>query len=127
MNPRVFVYWNLHKHCFSIRMEQGPERGRVVGHAHHVTMVDVEFRVSEAGRQRVIATGKKNVHAGMVGALTSASAKPNANSDGFVRVASYNPRKAATFVDKATGEPLSRTTRISAHSGVPAPVVWYIP
>ena len=57
----VHVYRNLGnaaKERYSIR--QG---GLVVGHTDEITLTDCEFKVSEAGRQRVLREGRKNVHA----------------------------------------------------------------
>jgi hypothetical protein len=59
----VRVYRNLHSSYgdgrrWSIR--QGPH---VVAHADNLHLVDVRFVVSEKGRQRVLAEGRKNVHA----------------------------------------------------------------
>ena len=68
---RVFVYFNLHRKCWSIKALEGAARGRVVAHATSVRLDCVEFRVSEAGRQRVIREQRKNVHAGAVGVLAS--------------------------------------------------------
>lgn len=62
---RVFVYWNLHRNLWSIRAL----RGKVLAHSQFVSLVDCELKVSEKGRQRVIRTGHKNVHAGVVGTL----------------------------------------------------------
>ena len=67
---KVFIYWNLHKQCWSIRAQEGEDRGRVIGHAHAFQVTDPMFKVSEAGRQRVLATKRKLVHAGIVGELT---------------------------------------------------------
>jgi hypothetical protein len=66
---RAFVYYNLHKGCWSIKALDGSAKGRVVVHADRVLLRDCEFKVSEAGRQRVIRERKKNVHAGVVGEL----------------------------------------------------------
>lgn len=64
---RVFVYFNLHRKCWSIKALEGPSKGRVIGHADYVDLACVEWKVSEAGRQRVIREKKKNVHAGAIG------------------------------------------------------------
>lgn len=66
---RVFVYFNLHKKCFSVKALDGVSKGKVVFHADKVMLRNVEFRVSEAGRKRVLETGRKQVHAGVVGDL----------------------------------------------------------
>jgi hypothetical protein len=56
-----------------------------------VTLSDVTFAVSQAGRERVLREGRKNVHAFVVGTLETP--RP---IDG-VAVA-YNPRRAPGFV-----------------------------
>lgn len=68
---KVFVYYNLHKHVFSIKAMEGEHRGRVVGYTTHVVLSDATPKVSEAGRLRVIRERKKNVHAGIVGIVES--------------------------------------------------------
>ena len=62
MHGRVYVYWNLHKDLFSVR-----QRRIVQAHATRVQLQDVLFKVSEAGRQRVLREKRKNVHAGLQG------------------------------------------------------------
>lgn len=57
------VYWNLHKNCWSVRSKLKSGRRVVVGHLSDLWMTDVQFVVSEAGRQRVLRERKKNVHA----------------------------------------------------------------
>lgn len=63
---RVFVYRNLHKDCFSIR---DMFTGRVVAHSTSLWLEDCEFRVGKTGSEKVKKTGRKNVHAGIVGYL----------------------------------------------------------
>ena len=61
MKPLAFIYWNLHKKCFSVKYQ-----GRVIAYANRILAAHVEFRISEAGRQRVLREKRKNVHAYMV-------------------------------------------------------------
>ena len=61
---RVQVYYNLHKHCYSIR-----QSGRVIGHTDSIVLRDARFNVAPAGRDKVRATGVKNVHATVTGYL----------------------------------------------------------
>jgi len=95
---KVYVYLNLHKKCFSIKAMSGPMRGRVISHADEVYLTDVEFRVSEKGRQRVLREQKKYVHAGVVGYLSSPR-----NATIPVR---YNPFETETFVLSESNEPI---------------------
>jgi len=64
---KVFVYYNLHKHTWSIKALEGANKGKVIGHRDFVVLVDATPKVSEAGRQRVLKEKRKNVHAGVVG------------------------------------------------------------
>ena len=60
----VRVYWNFHRKCFSIQQNR-----LVIGYCNLVSLIDVKFTVSEAGRQRVLKGKTKNVHAYSVGML----------------------------------------------------------
>ncbi|AXH48853.1 hypothetical protein SEA_STEAMY_79 [Mycobacterium phage Steamy] len=72
---RVFVYWNLHRKMWSVKALEGPDKGRVVLRTNGpVVLRRVTAKVSEAGRQRVLREGKKNVHAGIVGEYMGGSA-----------------------------------------------------
>lgn len=66
---RVFVYFNLHNGRWSIKALSGRFKGCVIAHAREVMLRDVTYKVSEAGRQRVLQEQRKNVHAGVVGTL----------------------------------------------------------
>ena len=91
---RVEVYFNLHKHIFSVRQ---CSTGRVILHSAKVHIRDPEFVVRKSGRDRVLREGKKNVHAFVRGEI---SYFPDFNPDymGYSLV-SYNPYKFDTFVD----------------------------
>lgn len=60
---KVKVYRNLHKNCYSIVSLEGRTRGRVVDYKNEIVLLSPKFKVSEAGRQRVIKEKRKNVHA----------------------------------------------------------------
>lgn len=66
---KVFVYFNLNKLCLSVRAVGGPHAGLVVAHARAVQLDRATFKVSQAGRARVLRERSKNVHAGIVGDL----------------------------------------------------------
>ena len=96
MNPvpfflgvRVFVYRNLHRKCYSVK---SLETGRVLFHADEITLVNVKFRVGKAGRERVLKTRQKNVHAGVVGYIADVSLI------GQTSRVTYNPYKYSSFV-----------------------------
>lgn len=88
---KVFVYFNLHRKCWSVKALEGERKGRVIRHAQELTLRDVTFKVSEAGRQRVIREQRKNVHAGAVGTLCDPVPRDN-----WERV-SYNPYMSGAF------------------------------
>lgn len=90
---RVFVYYNLHKHLWSVKAMEGPFKGRVVAHLNQLSVQNAVFKVSDAGRRRVIREQRKNVHAGVVGELSVFG------TDLAVPV-SYNPYKYGYFYDK---------------------------
>lgn len=116
---KVKVYRNLHNGLYSI--QQG---GLVLGHAARVALKGASFTVSEAGRQRVIREGKKNVHAFAVGDLAEVygfqgfrgrhvgkleglneSDLPPRFLERMKRV-TYNPYKFDSFVDAETKQPM---------------------
>ena len=114
---KVRCYWNLHKACWSV---QDAKMRRVIGHASKVLLREVAFTVSEAGRQRVLAEGRKNVHAFACGDLEGVEWIEYArNTDAMLwdwsradaayaavarkrlgTVVSYNPRKGPHFTHK---------------------------
>lgn len=105
---RVFVYFNLHKLLWSIRALEGPNKGRVIKHAPEVFLTDCQFRVSEAGRQRVLLERRKNVHAGVVGHMGG----PVPDDAAMGERVSYNPYKHPTFVRAGTLEPVHRASAV---------------
>lgn len=115
---RVFCYYNLHRRCFSLKALEGPDKGRVVAHADAVHLTDVTFKVSQAGRARVLREKRKNVHAGAVGTLAAYQAPGAAASSGWTRRArrfgtmaaavSYNPYRGPSFFDCETGQAVAQ-------------------
>jgi hypothetical protein len=97
---KVFVYFNLHKKCFSVK---DVKTGLVVAHTDRIDLYDCNFKVSEAGRQRVLREQKKNVHAGVVGHYFE---EPIQSKLSF-KEATYNPYKYDSFVNKHTEEKLT--------------------
>lgn len=63
---RVRVYRNVRTGQYSIL---NPKTGRVIARRDEVALSNVEFKVSEAGRQRTLARSQKTVHAFAVGDL----------------------------------------------------------
>ena len=105
---KVFVYFNLHKKVWRVKALSGEHKGRVIGHAETVLLKSCEFRVSKAGRQRVLKERRKNVHAGVVGILLAMDGKMVFDYAKSVPV-TYNPYKYETFVNKTTEEPVTHS------------------
>ena len=98
---RVFRNW---KHgCYSIM--QG---ATALVSARQVSLADVEFRVRESGRQRMLRERRKNVHAYAVGRLVDyvhpSEAREIAGMAG--RGIIYDPYRFASFVDGETESPV---------------------
>jgi hypothetical protein len=97
MYLRVQVYKNLHKDCYSVR-----HCGRVIAHCGAILLENVEFRVQPAGRNRVLRDRRKNVHAFVVGDISSSVSIPKH----AVKVR-YNPYENDSFVRLDTGVPVN--------------------
>ena len=89
---RVEVYRNLAKDCWSVR-----HRGIVIHRCQTITLENVVFSVSEAGRQRVLRERRKNVHAVVRGTIVGF--EPLSNG---VEV-SYNPYLGPSFFRVSDG------------------------
>jgi len=86
---RVFVYWNLHKKCWSVRCVK---TGKVIFHKQSLMVRNAEFVVSQAGRLRVLRKRRKNVHAGIRGELIED------NNVELNRKVRYNPYLFSSFM-----------------------------
>lgn len=115
---KVFVYFNLHRKLFSVKALEGDMKGRVIAHRQHVLITDATFKVSEAGRQRVIREQRKNVHAGVSGTWFDA-AKAGGRAHEFIStngsLIMYNPYKYDSFVHRYGEHPI-KSARVVALS-----------
>lgn len=111
------AYLNLHKAGFlSVRAAEGPDKGRVVGHVSAIELEGCTFRVSEAGRQRVIRERAKNVHATVRGRVVVAcleatpspylTAKHSAILAAGGNDTTYQPYYTPTFINRETKRPV---------------------
>jgi hypothetical protein len=93
---KVFVYYNLHKKCWSVR---DYKTRRVIDHTHEIILHNCTFKVSQSGRNRVLKEQRKNVHAGIVGYVGNdvGDIANNTNWSKEVRI-TYNPYKYDSFV-----------------------------
>lgn len=113
---RVYVYYNLHSHKWSIKALEGKDKGLVIAHAKYVKLSQVVPKVSEAGRQRVLRDKQKNVHAGLTGLLEEVGVVDWKKEGYDVKlyipivpkefdsreILTYNPYKYSAFVGKHT-------------------------
>ena len=109
LGKKVMVYYNLHKHTFSVTYDS-----KVIMHADYVKLGDVEFRVRKGGKERVRLEKSKNVHAFVIGNLLDyceypCDNIPNPPSDMIV---TYNPYKDNSFVYKNSEEPVYRAKEV---------------
>lgn len=109
IGKRVMVYYNLHKHTFSISYG-----GKVIMHADKVKLSDVEFRVRQGGKEKVRGEKRKNVHAFVIGNLKEFCEFPCfdivAPNNGLI--VTYNPYKHDSFVIKSTQEPVYNARKV---------------
>jgi hypothetical protein len=109
IGKKVMVYYNLHKHTFSVTYNS-----KVIMYADYVKLGDVEFRVRQGGKEKVRSEKSKNVHAFVIGTLLDyceypCDEMPISSSD---EVVTYNPYKHDTFVFKKTEEPIYRAQEV---------------
>ena len=93
---RVQVYYNIRRGDYSVR-----QSGRVIDHVDCILLRDVRFNVATAGRDKVRATGVKNVHAtvsGYTAFLTDCTNLQSILKDSNCDYVSYNPFKYDSFV-----------------------------
>lgn len=86
----VRVHKNLHRKCWSVL---DAKSRRLIAHVTEITLGEVTFKVSEAGRRRVLRRRQRNVHANARGIVLSLTAAPLTTS---IR---YNPYEAGTFLN----------------------------
>lgn len=94
----VFVYFNLIRKCFSVR---DVVTGRVLDHKDSLIIRYATFKVGKGGRERVLRTNHKNVHAGVKGFLM-----PYEEPKGDTVQITYNPYKHETFVELESQKPV---------------------
>jgi len=99
------IYWNLHKHKFSI--VQG---GLVVRHLELFELEDVTFHVQPAGNAKVRKQKRKNVHAYLKGMPCSHVLTDE------IGEAKYNPYKDNSFVMVDSGEPVHKADHVMLES-----------
>lgn len=102
-NKPVRVFRNFKHDCYSVLQD-----GKLKLVAKQVRLVNVEFRIRETGRQRMIRDQRRNVHAFAVGTLVDfAHPSEGRDLDSLSgRSAIYDPHQFNSFVDQETQAPL---------------------
>lgn len=128
---QVRIYRNLTRDCLSIQADIPGKGWRVIAHAKAAVLVDVEFKVNQRARRKVVETGHKTVHAWATGRLTGWTghmlpdhvatrageilALPHAyrhpDMRGFHAI-TYNPHKTETFRTLDTCERVDSADRV---------------
>jgi hypothetical protein len=88
---KVRVYRNLNKKCLSVQSWVEGKGWRVTDHVQQIFLDNASFRVSQAGRRRVLKDKRKNVHAYIIGERVE---KPKKNP---VELVKYNPYQSHRF------------------------------
>ena len=78
--------------------KQGPQNGRVIAYADKVHLTNCTFKVSQAGRSRVLREKSKNVHAGIVGEYNEHSLVDPLTIGSSATSVRYNPYLFKSFV-----------------------------
>lgn len=101
---KVFVFRNLHHKGVVWSVQNA---GKTISHNEHILVKDARFVVQPAGRDRVRATKKKTVHAGIRGEVVTDpfEAATLLNQIDRTKTAYYNPYTTDHFVG-ANGEKL---------------------
>ena len=110
----VQVYRNLHTGLLSVRGVNSYGKMSVVAHVKNIVLSEVEFKVSERGRARVLREKKKNVHALVCGEVVSwdflvATLKSHTT-------VVYNPYLYSSFVDKYNKKPIYKAEKALIYS-----------
>lgn len=98
VGKRVQVYFNLHKKVYSVKDKKS---GLVIAHVNKIDLGDVDFKVSQAGRKRVLAEKRKNVHAVVEGTILAYNTFCK-DMQGIT----YNPYVNESFVIRKDNKPV---------------------
>lgn len=95
-----FIYFNLHKKLFSCK---NWKTKLVQYRAKSLYLTDCTFKVSQAGRSRVLTEKKKNVHAGVLGTIQYLDGLATTMAHSY-RELYYNPYEVEGFTDLESGK-----------------------
>jgi len=114
-NISVRCYKNLHKNKISVQVKVSGS-WKVVYHAESVDLINVTFKVSKTGREKVLREKRKNVHAFVCGELISLDKSKKIQGEKVL----YNPYKTETFVLADSNSPIESATiaRVDVNTGI---------
>jgi hypothetical protein len=98
----VYVYRNLHNGLFSVW-----HKGKVLAHVPEIHLENAEFRVRESGRQKVLREKKKNVHAFVVGTVSSQPPESAPSTPITYNPYMHSPDQPGSFVRAVDKTPIS--------------------
>ena len=99
---RVKIYRNLHKQCLSV-LHRTDKGWRLWKHVPCIEVFNVVFKVSQAGRERMLKQRRKNVHAFIEGNYAGVTDVTSSN----LRFVRYNPYLCGSFFDQHSRELVS--------------------
>ena len=102
----VQVYRNLHRACWSVRQD-----GLVKAYTDIVHLTDARFVVNDKGRDRVVLTKSKGVHAWLKGIIHPKPERVRAFGDERWRRVVYNPYKNKQFTLAKGSKPITKADR----------------
>ena len=105
---RVEIYKNSRRKCWSVRDYKSK---KVLGYLDRVHIKDATFVVQPGGRNRVLETGVKNVHAFVRGTLVTTN-QYYPDSWGYSEQITYDPYMYDSFVEKGIGIPVQKRPHV---------------
>jgi len=106
---RIDVYYNLHKGGFSIRSsdKRNPNYNKVVAYASSLSLINCEFKVSQAGLQKIRKNKRKAVCAFVRGYFAEATGDRNE-----MREVYFNPYTTEQFLDVENKEAVFKAAEV---------------
>ena len=114
----VRVYYNFRKKLFSVQ-EKVDGKWKVVEHTKDLVIRNATFKVSEAGRQRVLKEKRKNVHAFIIGERFPFYPRIPIYKDPVT----YNPYKNTHFTAINANRPIDSAKYVTIVDG--KPTAWF--
>ena len=111
------IYFNLHKHVFSIQHKIPGKGWRLWKHTNNLIAEGCTFKVYESRRQKVLRERQKNVHAYIICEKITENCNLDNNFCVYNNRISYNPYKFPNFYNKTTEEKIDSVQKIYLNNG----------